>query len=135
MLRKLMLLAAMVAMVLAVASPAMAQVDFDVDAQTSSQEATATGGDATVTNEDIEISESECVAILNAAQAGDAQAANQIQSAATNSVAIAAQFQYQGDDSISQEAEQYCVDVVNSFNTTTAAPAASTTTTTGTTGG
>ncbi len=68
MLKKLMLLAAMLAMVLVAAAPAMAQED---------QYQNVEGGEggtntATVTN-------SECVNILQAAQGGDAQGSQQYQ--------------------------------------------------------
>jgi hypothetical protein len=98
-----MLMAAMLAMVLAVAAPVMAQT------ATQNVDNVAVGGG----NITADISYSECVAIVS--QGGNASAAaNVLQSStATNAQAISVQF-----DEDTAEVSQRCVDIVDSFNVT-----------------
>ncbi len=110
--KKLMLLAAMLAMVLAAAAPAMAQIG-DVDAATQPVDNTTTAGDIDIDLEDTTLT--ECNAIV--ALGGDANAAAAVVQTnfASNVQANPAATQNSDD---SAEVTQYCVDIVNSFNTT-----------------
>ncbi len=105
--KKLMLLAAMLAMALAVAAPAIAQN------ATQPVSNTATAGDIDIDLEDTTLT--ECNAIV--ALGGDANAAAAVvQSNLASNVQANPAATQNSDDSA--EVAQYCVDIVNSFNTT-----------------
>jgi hypothetical protein len=101
-----MLMAAMLAMVLAVAAPAMAQ-QGDFTATQNVQQQVAGGGNIAA-----DISYSECVAIVS--QGGNAQAAAVVVQSATASVTQTQNL----DDEDFAAISQYCIDIVDSFNVT-----------------
>jgi hypothetical protein len=106
-LKKLMLLAAMLAMVLAVAAPAMAQQNATAT-QAANQQVTGGGNIAA------DISYSECVAIV--AQGGNVNAVQQqiLASGTTSQTNVAVAVQ---DNEAAADIAQYCVDIIDSFNT------------------
>jgi hypothetical protein len=106
-LKKLMLLAAMLAMVLAVAAPAMAQQNATAT-QAANQQVTGGGNIAA------DISYIECVAIV--AQGGNVNAVQQqiLASGTTSQTNVAVAVQ---DNEAAADIAQYCVDIIDSFNT------------------